>query len=63
MNGEMCTHPVALERIEDLHWVNTLDHHAVTKSTFTMHDGWRLVLDKVDDIHPDYFNQIQIWKR
>ena len=43
------------------HWVNTLDHHAVTKSTFAMHDRWQLVLDTVDDIHPDYFNQI--WKR
>ena len=44
-----------------LHWVNTLEHHTVTKSTFAMPVGWQLALDKVDDVHPDYFNQI--WKR
>lgn len=43
------------------HWVNPLEGHTVTKATFAMHSRWRLVLDKVDDIHPDSFNQI--WKR
>jgi len=42
-------------------WVNPLERHAVTKATFAMPDSWQLVLDKVDDIHPDFFNQI--WKR
>jgi len=42
-------------------WGNPLERHAVTKTTFAMPDRWELVLDKVEDIHPDFFNQI--WKR
>lgn len=44
-----------------LHWINPIDHIVITKDTFTMHNRWRLLLDKVDDIYPDFFNQI--WKR
>lgn len=44
-----------------LHWVNPIDHITLTKDTFTMRSRWRLILDKVDDIYPDFFNQI--WKR
>jgi len=42
-------------------WVNRLDHRTVSKDTFSMPERWRLILDKVDDIHPDYFNQL--WRR
>jgi hypothetical protein len=44
-----------------LRWRNHLDDLTVGKDDFVMADGWRKTLDCVDDIHPEFFNQI--WER
>jgi len=44
-----------------LRWRNHLDDLTVEKDDFVLTDGWRKVLDCVDDIYPDFFNQI--WER
>jgi putative sugar O-methyltransferase len=41
--------------------VNLMENTYFTKSNYNMPYRWQLILDKVDDIHPDFFNQI--WKR
>lgn len=43
-----------------LKWENPIDRESVSKDTFSMNKRWRLVVDKVDDIHPDFFNQIWV---
>jgi putative sugar O-methyltransferase len=44
-----------------LRWRNHLDDLTVEKDDFVLTDGWRKVLDCVDDIYPEFFNQI--WER
>ena len=41
--------------------VNLMEQTHLTKAHFAMAKRWRLILDKLDDIYPDLFNQI--WKR
>jgi putative sugar O-methyltransferase len=43
-----------------LKWENPLDRHSVSTDTFKMNENWRLNLDKIDDIYPEFFNQIWI---
>lgn len=43
-----------------LKWENPLDKHSVAKDTFSMNGRWKLGLDKIDDIYPDFFNQIWV---
>jgi len=44
-----------------VYWTNPADHVTVTKKTFAMPVQWHLGLDKIDDIHPNFFNQI--WRK
>lgn len=41
--------------------LNEVELVPLNKSNFAMPSRWRLVVDKLDDIYPDYFNQI--WQR
>lgn len=43
-----------------LKWTNTLDKLLISKDTFRMNGGWELRFDHVDDIYPDFFNQIWV---
>jgi hypothetical protein len=43
-----------------LKWDNPFDRLSVAKDTFSMNSRWRLRLDKIDDIYPDFFNQIWV---
>jgi len=44
-----------------LKWRNLEDGISVTKEDFRLGPRWRVTLDQVDDIHPDFFDQI--WRR
>ncbi len=41
-------------------WDNPLDGHSVAKDTFGMNRRWRLHVDKLDDIYPEFFNQVWV---
>lgn len=43
------------------HWTNALEGQTVTRESFALPERWRLAVDKPDDVHPEFFNQI--WKR
>jgi hypothetical protein len=38
--------------------VNPVELIPLSKTDFIMPDRWRLIIDKSDDIYPEYFNQI-----
>ena len=40
---------------------NPIEQTTLTKKDYAMSNRWRLIVDKGDDIYPEYFNQI--WKR
>jgi len=42
-------------------WKNQLDGIAIDRDTFSMNHRWTLSLDRVDDIHPDFF--YHVWVR
>lgn len=44
-----------------LRWRNDLDNLTTEKDDFILTDGWRKGLDCIDDVYPDFFNQI--WER
>jgi putative sugar O-methyltransferase len=44
-----------------LKWQNSMDNVTVDRESYSLGSGWRKVLDVVDDVHPDFFNQI--WAR
>jgi putative sugar O-methyltransferase len=44
-----------------LRWHNYRDHVTVSRDDFALGEGWKKTLDSVDDIHPDFFNEI--WER
>jgi putative sugar O-methyltransferase len=44
-----------------LKWRNNLDNVTVDKDSFTLGDGWHKSLDCIDDIYPEFFNQV--WER
>ncbi len=43
-----------------LKWDNPLDKQSVAKDTFSMNNKWKLRINKVDDIYPDFFNQLWV---
>ena len=43
-----------------LKWKNRFDKLVISKDTFSMSGNWTLILDEVDDIYPEFFNQIWI---
>lgn len=44
-----------------IRWYNNLENNYISKEAYSMNSRWRLILDKVDDIYPSFFNQI--WSR
>lgn len=44
-----------------LKWQNPDEGHSMVKEDFALSERWRLVLDKTDDIFPEFFNQV--WRR
>jgi putative sugar O-methyltransferase len=44
-----------------LKWRNPDEGHSLVKEDFALSDRWRVALDQIDDIFPEFFNQI--WQR
>jgi putative sugar O-methyltransferase len=42
-------------------WRNPDEGHSLAKEDFALSDRWRVTLDQIDDIYPDFFNQV--WQR
>lgn len=43
-----------------INWKNRFDKIHVNKNTFAMNSPWTCKLDQIDDVYPDFFNQIWI---
>ena len=44
-----------------LKWRNPDEGHTFVKEDFALSERWRISLDQIDDIFPEFFNQV--WQR
>jgi putative sugar O-methyltransferase len=44
-----------------LNWKNPDEGHSLVKEDFALSERWRVTLDQIDDIFPEFFNQV--WQR